>query len=145
MPVPTAWRSIGLDGEPWPDWVRDLRRARGVYAVRAGGQVVYVGSSRRGRLYSTITRHFQEWTDAYGTAGWQGERDGSEVRVWLVDGSGRDVERRVLELEREQIRKLKPTGNVAAVDLDGYAYATPEAPPDDNGDGWGLEEIDFAW
>lgn len=57
------FRSIGVDGEPWPQWIRELRHASGAYAFKQhghDGKVVYVGSSE-GRLYDTITRHFQQW------------------------------------------------------------------------------------
>src|SRR6185436_14527736 len=60
-----SYRSIGERGEPYPDWVRALDGKAGVYVIReldaAGSpEVVYVGSST-GRLYDTLTRHFQAW------------------------------------------------------------------------------------
>jgi excinuclease UvrABC nuclease subunit len=57
------YRSIGSEGDPWPQWIRDLRHASGVYVIKQhghNGEVVYVGSSEK-RLYDTITRHFQQW------------------------------------------------------------------------------------
>lgn len=55
----SPYRSVGNRGEPYPTWVRQLRGASGVYVIRElGGPVVYVGSSV-GRLYETLTRHFQ--------------------------------------------------------------------------------------
>jgi Uri superfamily endonuclease len=38
--------------------VRDLKGKSGVYVIRENGETVYVGSSV-GRLYETLTRHFQ--------------------------------------------------------------------------------------
>lgn len=55
----TAYRPVGDRGEPYPQWVRNLRDESGVYVIREiGGPIVYVGSSV-GRLYDTLTRHFQ--------------------------------------------------------------------------------------
>ncbi len=57
------YRSVGLDGEPWPAWVRELKRASGVYVIKNhgdDGKVLYVGSSAS-HLYDTISRHFQQW------------------------------------------------------------------------------------
>jgi hypothetical protein len=61
-----SYRPIGGSGEPYPDWVRALRGRSGVYIIRErqrdGSQpVVYVGESHAGRLYQTLTRHFQTW------------------------------------------------------------------------------------
>lgn len=49
-------------------WVRNLRRKSGVYVIRARGfvtgkprKVLYVGESHSGKLYETLTRHFQSW------------------------------------------------------------------------------------
>ena len=50
------YRSIGLDGEPWPAWVRELKGKSGVYVIKShgsDGDVLYVGSSA-GKLYDTI-------------------------------------------------------------------------------------------
>lgn len=60
------WRPIGSHGEDYPEWLRDLRRKSGAYAIRRSGliftTIVYVGESHTGNLYKTITRHFQVWT-----------------------------------------------------------------------------------
>ena len=54
-----TFRPVGSRGEPYPQWVRNLKDASGVYLIRErGGELVYVGSSQ-GRLYDTLTRHFQ--------------------------------------------------------------------------------------
>lgn len=58
-----SFRSIGSEGDPWPEWIRDLRTKSGVYVIKQHGEngaILYVGSSE-GRLYDTITRHFQQW------------------------------------------------------------------------------------
>ena len=55
----SAYRPVGDRGEPYPTWVRSLRGTSGVYVIREiDGPIVYVGSSI-GRLYETLTRHFQ--------------------------------------------------------------------------------------
>ncbi len=58
-----AYRSVGGRGEPYPEWLRALRGRSGVYVIRDCDlrQVLYVGESHSGRLYETLTRHFQDW------------------------------------------------------------------------------------
>ena len=53
---------LGGEASPWPDFVQSVKRDSGIYAIRdkATHRVLYVGSSG-GRLYDTITRHFQQW------------------------------------------------------------------------------------
>jgi murein DD-endopeptidase MepM/ murein hydrolase activator NlpD len=55
-----VYRPVGSPGEAYPDWVRALKGEAGVYVIRdaESGEIVYVGSSS-GRLYDTLTRHFQ--------------------------------------------------------------------------------------
>jgi len=56
----SAYRRVGERGEPYPDWVRALKGKAGVYVIRDADthECLYVGSSA-GRLYDTLTRHFQ--------------------------------------------------------------------------------------
>ena len=56
----SAYRPVGDRGEPYPVWVRALKGEAGVYVIRDADthEVLYVGSST-GRLYDTLTRHFQ--------------------------------------------------------------------------------------
>ncbi|MCA9675161.1 MAG: hypothetical protein KC464_09015 [Myxococcales bacterium] len=58
-----TYRPVGERGEPYPEWLRALRGSSGVYVIRdrATREVVYVGESSTGRLYATLTRHFQGW------------------------------------------------------------------------------------
>lgn len=61
-----AYRPVGTRGDPYPDWVRDLRGKSGVYVIRertgdGDAEIVYVGESHSSKLYETLTRHFQEW------------------------------------------------------------------------------------
>ncbi len=67
----SSYRQVGDRGEPYPGWVRGLRGASGVYVIREiDGPIVYVGSSV-GRLYETLTRHFQAWRRYKGF--WRGQ------------------------------------------------------------------------
>lgn len=88
-------------------WVRQLKERNGVYVIRDAldGDVYYVGESHSGRLYSTLTRHFQYW-DGY-TAGTTYDRDGVEVAVSHLDEPSREVIRAQVEL----IEALAPIDN----------------------------------
>lgn len=88
-------------------WVRELRYRNGVYVIRDldHREVFYVGESHSGRLYSTLTRHFQFW-DGY-TAGTTYDRDGVEVAVCNLDAPPRDVIRAQVDL----IGELAPLDN----------------------------------
>jgi len=67
----SAYRPVGDRGEAYPEWVRSLSGESGVYVIREiGGPIVYVGSSV-GRLYETLTRHFQAWRRYKGF--WRGQ------------------------------------------------------------------------
>ena len=88
-------------------WVRELKDRNGVYVIRDAldGDVYYVGESHSGRLYSTLTRHFQYW-DGY-TAGTTYDRDGVQVAVSHLDEPSREVIRAQVEL----IETLAPVDN----------------------------------
>ncbi len=115
-----VYRPIGERGEPYPQWVRDLRGASGVYVIRevddsGGRETVYVGSSS-GRLYDTLTRHFQRWRRWKGF--WNGQygeghdpgltyaRGRVEVAVRLTSANAS------LDEEMRMIRRLKPRDNL---------------------------------
>jgi hypothetical protein len=52
------------NGKALAEWVKGLRGKSGVYIIRERGwlgNVLYVGESHTGRLYSTLIRHFQHW------------------------------------------------------------------------------------
>jgi hypothetical protein len=64
-----ALSEVGAAGS-YPDWVKALRGKSGAYVITdLDGAVLYVGESGTSRLYQTMTRHFQRWTDKYDTAG----------------------------------------------------------------------------
>lgn len=123
-----VYRPVGASGEAYPDWVRALKGEAGVYVIRdiESREIVYVGSST-GRLYDTLTRHFQTWRRYKGF--WRGqygeghdpgltyERDSVEVAVRLTSPS------KSLDEEMRLIARLKPRDN-----LIGQVDAAEEVP-----------------
>jgi hypothetical protein len=114
------YRPVGASHEPYPQWVRDLKGESGVYIIRerSSREVVYVGSSV-GRLYDTLTRHFQIWRRWKGF--WRGqygeghdpgltyERDSVEVAVRITRASD------ALDEESRLIQRLRPRDNLTGV------------------------------
>jgi hypothetical protein len=111
-----AYRPIGRHREPYPDWIRNLDAKSGVYVIREGGEVVYVGESHTGRLYDTLTRHFSVWRrwkgfwrDQFGEGhdpGMTYDRDRVEVAVRVTSPSA------AIDEEARLIRRLKPRDNL---------------------------------
>lgn len=112
----SAYRPVGESGDPYPDWVRQLRGRSGVYVIREiGGPVLYVGSSIH-RLYQTLTRHFQRWRRFKGywrehqyaegaDPGLTYKRNTVEVAIKLTTPSNAHEE------ELRMIRRLQPQDN----------------------------------
>ena len=98
---------IGDDGDSYPDWIRGLRKVSGVYVIRMqhSGDIAYVGESSSNRLYSTLTRHFQAWTNKYDTAGATYDREYVQVAVIVVPGIHANF------LQNELICALQPADN----------------------------------
>ena len=130
------YRPVGASGEPYPDWVRELDGQSGVYIIREiqrdGSHVtVYVGESHTGRLYQTLTRHFQTWRRA--KKFWAGQYSGSlshdpgltydrdrvtvAVRVLPPD--------RALAEEARLIARLRPRDNLLGQPDDDLDEAVP--------------------
>jgi hypothetical protein len=130
------YRPVGSTGEPYPDWVRALDGKSGVYIIRElqrdGTSVtVYVGESHAGRLYNTLTRHFQTWRRA--KKFWAGQYTGSQshdpgltydrdrvivaVRVLPAD--------RAIAEEARLIARLRPRDNLLGQPDDDLAEAVP--------------------
>lgn len=111
----SAYRPVGERGEPYPEWLRHLRGLSGVYVIREiDGPIVYVGSSV-GRLYETLTRHFQAWRRYKGF--WRGQfAEGADPGLTYPRG---DVEAAIKitapedahEEELRMIRRLEPRDN----------------------------------
>lgn len=127
MSTRLVYRPIGRSGEPYPTWVRELRGKSGAYVIKAVGMfsstVVYVGESHTGRLYETMTRHFQAWSRQKGF--WFGlfspsdndpgttyDREACEVAIRITSKGAALDEQAIL------IRKLKPRDNVLGVGID---------------------------
>jgi hypothetical protein len=116
----SAWRPVGNVGDDYPDWMRELVRASGVYAIRVSDfterRVVYVGESHSGHLAKTIVRHFQAWTRGKGW--WSGmfgtgadpgrtyDRNDCEVCVRTCEAS------QAIALQDKWIRQLRPRDNI---------------------------------
>lgn len=100
----SAWRSVGVPGV-FADWVLDLDGYSGVYAIRdaRSGTVLYVGESHTGRLYDTLTRHFQQSSNGY--HGPNFDRRYCEVKIEILAPG--DVE----ELQLLWIARLQPEHN----------------------------------
>jgi hypothetical protein len=114
-----VYRPVGRRGEPYPDWLQQIKGASGVYIVRLDGETVYVGESHSDRLYETLTRHFQEWRRWKGF--WRGQygeghdpgltypRARAEVAVKVTPPSHAIAE------EARLIRRLRPRDNLTGV------------------------------
>ena len=113
-----TYRPVGERGRPYPQWVRALRGQSGVYVIRDrdSHETVYVGESSAGRLYETLTRHFQEWRRWKGF--WRGQyaeghdpgltypRDSVEVAVRITSPA------EAIDEEARLIRRLRPRDNL---------------------------------
>lgn len=118
-----SYRPIGRSGDRYPDWIRALRGKSGVYIIRerqrdGSNPVVYVGESHAGRLYQTLTRHFQTWRRH--KKFWSGQYTGSQSHdPGLTYNRARcTVAFRVLPAERalheeaRLIARLRPRDNL---------------------------------
>jgi hypothetical protein len=111
-----TYRPVGGPGGPYPEWVRALKGEAGVYSIRdaKSHECLYVGSST-GRLYDTLTRHFQTWRRYKGF--WRGQyaegadpgltypRASVEAAVRLTHPNDALIE------EMQLIAKLRPRDN----------------------------------
>jgi hypothetical protein len=116
-----TYRAVGGRGEPYPAWLRAMRGQSGVYVIRERDRVgdpviVYVGESSTGRLYETLTRHFQNWRRYKGF--WRGQyavghdpgltydRASVEVAIKVTPPS------KAIDEEARLIRRLRPRDNL---------------------------------
>lgn len=108
------------DGARFAEWLRALRGASGVYYIhdRGGlwddGGLVYIGESHTGRLYETITRHFQSWDGRL--ARYDAKRCTVAVRRMSAE--------RAVEAQYRAIQKHRPRDNR----VDGETVTDEEAP-----------------
>ncbi len=116
-----SYRPVGARGDPYPEWVRDLRGKSGVYIIRERDDdgeptTVYVGESHTNRLRETLTRHFAEWRRWKGfwknqfaeghDPGLTYDRERVEVAVKVTTPN------RALDEEARLIRRLRPRDNL---------------------------------
>jgi hypothetical protein len=113
-----TYRPVGERGEPYPVWLRRYRGASGVYVIRDRDtrEVFHVGESHSGRLYETLTRHFQDWRRWKGF--WRGqfgeghdpgltyERGRVEVAVRITSDAA------AIEEQSRLIARLRPRDNL---------------------------------
>jgi hypothetical protein len=130
------FRSIGGSGERYPDWVRALRGKSGVYLIRerqrdGSDPIVYIGESHTGRLYQTLTRHFQTWRRD--KKFWSGQYTGSTshdpgltydrepctVAVRILPAA------RAIDEEARLIGRLRPRDNLIGQPEDSLADDVP--------------------
>jgi hypothetical protein len=114
--------------------VRELHGRSGVYLIKEGGRLVYVGESHSGRLLKTMVRHFQRWTrrDSW-WAGRFGEGSTDPGRTYDRARSKVAFELtppgRAFAREAELIARLRPRDNVVLeVDVPEGAAAAMEVP-----------------
>jgi len=112
-----VYRPLGARGDPYPQWVRDLKGESGVYVIRErdSREIVYVGSSQN-RLYDTLTRHLQTWRRFKGfwknqyaeghDPGLTYDRGDVEVAVRITRASD------ALDEESRLIQRLRPRDNL---------------------------------
>ncbi len=116
-----SYRPVGGVGERYPEWLHVLKGKSGVYVIRErrandAPVIVYVGQSNTGRLFETLTRHFQTWRRWKGF--WKGQyaeghdpgltyqRDRMEVAVRVTSPS------ESIEEEARLIARLRPRDNL---------------------------------
>jgi hypothetical protein len=112
-----TYRPLGDRGEPYPQWVRDLKEKSGAYIIRdrESHEIVYVGSSQ-GSLYETLTRHFQQWRRFKGF--WRGQYAEGHDPGLTYDRNAVEVAVRItrrndaLDEESRLIQRLRPRDNI---------------------------------
>lgn len=117
-----VYRPIGQTGEAYPRWVRALDGKSGVYVIKevqrdGSARTVYVGESHTGRLYQTLTRHFQTWRRSKrfwsGQYGGQGHDPGVTYPRHKVLVAARALSaERAIEEEARLIDELRPRDNL---------------------------------
>lgn len=107
---------LGRPGERYPAEIRALRGRSGVYVLRVGSVIVYVGESHTGQLYETVTRHAQSWSRVKGywarfgfspnDPGVSYQREKLSVAYRVLSPAA------AMRAERALIRELRPRDNV---------------------------------
>lgn len=99
-----------LFGAQYPAWVRALKGKSGVYVIRSSStsKTLYVGESHTGRLYETLTRHFQAWSGR--TAGPTFGRGSVRVAVKVT------IPSKAVAEQNRLICELQPSENTLSPD-----------------------------
>lgn len=111
-------------------WVRNLRRKSGVYVIRKDalfggpGKVVYVGESHTGRLYETLTRHFQAWDGPQSHTVYDPESHTVSVKI---TGRGQAI-----EFQNSAIKRLQPRDNTIGLE-DDFDWSAQKARDEEEG------------
>lgn len=103
-----VFRSVGdVPGSRYPAWIRNLVGRCGVYVIRdrRTRRVLYVGESHSGRLYETLTRHFQAWGRIPEGGGVSYHRGDVEAAVTGMGACGTEA------LQAHLIGELRPRDN----------------------------------
>jgi hypothetical protein len=130
-----TYRPLGETGTPYPPWVRALKGKSGVYVIRetkrdGSSEIVYVGESHRGRLYNTLTRHFQTWRRSKkfwtGQYGGQGHDPGLTYPRNRVTVAVRVLSpQRAVDEEARLIARLRPRDNLLGQPTDDVEEVIP--------------------
>jgi hypothetical protein len=130
-----TYRPLGETGTPYPPWVRALKGKSGVYVIRetrrdGSSAIVYVGESHTGRMYNTLTRHFQSWRRSKkfwtGQYGGQGHDPGLTYPRSRVTVAVRVLSpQRALDEEARLIARLRPRDNLVGQPADEAEEAIP--------------------
>lgn len=134
----SKWHALGAKGAPYPAAIANLAgETSGAYLIRSArnGFVLYVGESHTGRLYSTLTRHFQGWSrskDFWRGAGFSKNDPGVTYQRHLVEVAFYVTPAaRAVRLQDALIRKHAPRDNLRLgkdVDDDAGFDWIPEIP-----------------
>lgn len=130
-----TYRPIGDTGTPYPGWIRALKGKSGIYVIRelkrdGSSEIVYVGESHSGRLYNTLTRHFQSWRRSKkfwsGQYGGQGHDPGLTYRRDRVTVAVRVLSaQRAIDEEARLIARLRPRDNLLGQPTDDVEEVIP--------------------
>ena len=86
---------------------KHLRKRSGVYIIKDGKEVLYIGHSKT-QLYKTLYRHFQKWKHPFQTVFTYRYKEMSAFKVRVILTTPARAEK----LEHFLIKKLKPRDNI---------------------------------
>ena len=101
----TRFMPVYINGKPNPGLIRASSKKPGVYLIKVGGILKYIGYSST-NVYKTILRHFQAWDDPYQVRVTYPKSSNVTARV-VYTNTGQQA----AKLERALILKLNPPDN----------------------------------